>query len=40
MDMEFLNNPISPYDVRDYHISGIAKDYPEAFALETVSVLN
>ena len=40
MDMEFLNNPISPYDVRDYHISGVAKDYPEAFALETVSVLN
>ena len=40
MSMETFGSLISPYDVRDYHIAGVAAEYPEAFELETVPVKN
>ena len=38
--MKVINNPISPYDVRDYHICCTSTDFPAEFVLDRVSVLN
>ncbi len=35
-----FNTPISPYDIRDYHLSGVADDFPVSFELEKVSIKN
>jgi C1A family cysteine protease len=35
-----FNTPISPYDVRDYHISGVAETFPVSFELARVSIKN
>ena len=35
-----FSNLVSPYDVRDYKIATVAKEFPESFKLEEVSVKN